>query len=167
MKEVINTTVDVLDTITEYSVSNISSPSVYFLFNEYNEVIYIGSSVAPFSRVTQHSHDSIIPFITFKIISLNKSGDACLATLEARNILKYKPKFNKMLPYNRFWMGLGTVRRLKGLTVKQYPDLIAEVKTKNIKEIFYLKYPIYDVNDLYKHGIITKDEVDRGFLDNK
>lgn len=64
-------------------------PGVYFLLHE-EEVVYVGQSTSPGSRIAQHTKDKI-----FDRVLLIPTND--LDNVEAKYIKKFQPKYNVML----------------------------------------------------------------------
>lgn len=64
-------------------------PGVYFLLHE-EEIVYIGQSINPGARISQHAKDKI-----FDRVLLLPTMD--LDTVEAKYIKKFQPKYNVML----------------------------------------------------------------------
>ena len=85
-----------------FSIQNSSVPFpecsigyIYFLLNDYLDIIYVGQSVNLTSRLTTHRRS--IPFTRFSWIEcdVDKLNDT-----EAFYIVSLKPKYNKSLPPN-------------------------------------------------------------------
>jgi len=67
---------------------------IYFLIQN-NEIVYIGSSKNPMSRISAHK-DKIFNKYFIKPCDINE-----LENIEAEYIFKYNPKYNKGMPPNK------------------------------------------------------------------
>lgn len=74
-----------------YKMFDLTNGGIYFLFDEYGQVIYIGQSKSVFSRIEQHRRDK--DFKYFRILRCN--DDRIRKKFEEKLIRKFKPDLNK------------------------------------------------------------------------
>jgi hypothetical protein len=82
-----------------YSISQPLESSligIYFLFSD-DELVYIGKSLSIYARIGNHCADVEKQFnrVSIFLCSIEELDD-----LECKYILKYKPKYNKSIPYD-------------------------------------------------------------------
>jgi DNA polymerase-3 subunit epsilon len=89
-----------------------SKVGVYFFYNEFNQVIYIGKSISIKNRVLQHlrnknSSKAIRMVDEIARVEYELTGSELIALLfESELIKKHQPKFNRKLRKSRFPYGL-------------------------------------------------------------
>jgi DNA polymerase-3 subunit epsilon len=97
-----------MDTIDELP----SKVGVYFFYNEFNQIIYIGKSISVKNRVIQHlrnksSSKAIRMVDEIARVEHTLTGSELIALLfESELIKKHQPKFNRKLRKSRFPYGL-------------------------------------------------------------
>jgi len=97
-----------MDTIDELP----SKVGVYFFYNEFNQIIYIGKSISVKNRVIQHlrnksSSKAIRMVDEIARVEHTMTGSELIALLfESELIKKHQPKFNRQLRKSRFPYGL-------------------------------------------------------------
>ena len=97
-----------MDTIDELP----SKVGVYFFYNEFNQIIYIGKSISVKNRVIQHlrnksSSKAIRMVDEIARVEHTMTGSELIALLfESELIKKHQPKFNRKLRKSRFPYGL-------------------------------------------------------------
>lgn len=97
-----------MDTIDELP----SKVGVYFFYNEFNQIIYIGKSISVKNRVIQHlrnksSSKAIRMLDEIARVEHTLTGSELIALLfESELIKKHQPKFNRKLRKSRFPYGL-------------------------------------------------------------
>lgn len=77
---------------------------IYFLIRD-GEIIYVGKSENPISRVSQHMHSSIRKFDSFHIIGVPEGED--VDDLERQYILNFRPSCNFMVEFPKSFVALG------------------------------------------------------------
>lgn len=88
--------------LSEQELFNLSQPlnsslvGIYFLFQD-QELVYVGQSFSIYSRIGTHCADREKVFNRVAIILCDVSE---LDALETQYIFKFKPKFNKKIPYD-------------------------------------------------------------------
>ena len=90
------------ETVIDITISN--NPGLYFLFDEYYKLIYIGESKFPLARILDHywrsysdgkAKKGVGPvFIYFRIISLGQDEIRIRQHYEKRFIKRYNPELN-------------------------------------------------------------------------
>lgn len=76
------------------SINNIQTdPGIYFLL-EKQEIVYIGQSMRPYTRVTSHAQEEKIKFDSYHITPCEEDK---LDEKESHYIFKYAPKYNKRM----------------------------------------------------------------------
>src|SRR3972149_1255965 len=100
------------------SVSKQGKGYLYFIFNQLDELIYIGQTTNLFSRFGSHVSCKTTKY-TMKYVT---SPIESLSEVEAEFILFFNPQNNSSIPANNRWLTIPTFIRkyliLKGKTVK-------------------------------------------------
>ena len=119
---------------------------IYFLFNENNEIIYIGQSESLYYRI--HCHLKSIKGI--KKIAFFQTCKEEANNAEAYLIVKYMPIFNRSIPQNDIYISLRGFKKIsslygiKELEVDEFmqkngvKEINKYVKKEELKEIFVL-----------------------------
>lgn len=89
---------------------------IYFLIQN-NNIVYVGQSSELIHRISNHEKDRKIIFDGYSYIKCPKE---ILDDLEAYYIYTFKPKYNSVLPKNKYFKSIGQLKR----------------------EIFYLPIPV-------------------------
>ena len=79
------------------SDNSINFIGVYFLIDEKNKIVYVGQTKAGMSRIISHKQDK-----TFQEYKYLPCEEKYLNIIEAFFIGKFKPKYNKRIPYVGF-----------------------------------------------------------------
>jgi len=77
---------------------------VYFLIRD-GEIIYVGKSENPISRVSQHIHTHIRKFDSYHIIEVPEGED--VDDVERQYILNFRPVFNFMVEFPKSFVAIG------------------------------------------------------------
>lgn len=81
-------------------------PCVYVLKDMYGVVFYVGQTMSIRSRLNTHSKNKP----DFDYYSFKEVSEGSLNNEEARLIIKYKPRENKRLPTNDFYVTKGLLK---------------------------------------------------------
>ena len=124
------------------------SKIVYFLFDENEKVVYVGMSLNGLSRPLSHRDKDYKKVV---IHDLSNFTDAEVLTKEETMIVKYKPKYNKLLN-NGNHLSLHSVKnRLKRLGVSSDGHHKSNLKRKmrelNIEAIHLNNMVYYQIDD--------------------
>lgn len=90
------------------SISDDAFPAIYYLIHD-NQIVYVGQSNAPLARIAYHISDPQKAFDRYYIQTI-LSGN--LNDIEAREILRLKPIYNRELPSNNIYASAGRLKRL-------------------------------------------------------
>jgi len=124
---------------------------VYFLIQD-NKIVYIGKSFNIYVRIDQHYKSEKIIFDKWNYIELSKEK---IDEMETRYVLKYNPKYNKILPTKS--SDLKTIKQLKNKLNLPIPIIEKWIEYKNpIAQIYENKkgniiyYHLFSFDELYK-----------------
>lgn len=107
---------------------------VYFLFKD-EKIIYIGKTTNGFTRVYDHTDKDFDSFSYF-MCPASKVNE-----YEAEYIMKYKPKHNKVIPPNSYFMSFNKLKREYKITYHKISSLAIEhgLEVFEFKGINYVK----------------------------
>ena len=117
---------------------------IYFLFNEKDEIIYVGQTVNLYYRI--HCHLKKIKNI--KKMAFFQTSKEEANNAEAYFIVKYKPVFNKNIPQNDVYTSLKNFKKvsnLYGRNEMQVDKFIGHKKIEEINSFFRKK----DLNEIF------------------
>lgn len=121
---------------------------IYYLYKD-GIVVYIGQSLLCEKRVMNHLGN--IDFDEYEIIEI-KNGE--LNEIEADEILKYKPKYNKSIPKNKKFISLKSfIEEKTGKSPFGVERRLAKIFSEGIKPIILDKRLYFKRNDLEKMKI--------------
>lgn len=126
---------------------------LYFIFDEFGTVVYIGQTQSLFSRICTHLNDNVLGVIG-KIGYISCASQS-INNAEAYHIVKLNPKFNKNLPQNDIYMTQESFKK----TGKMFN--LSESEILNYSEILNLEREngYFKIEDMKK--IIWKAEQDK------
>ncbi|MBC8485860.1 MAG: hypothetical protein ISS80_04270 [Candidatus Cloacimonetes bacterium] len=124
---------------------------IYFLI-EKNDIVYVGQSSEIIHRISNHAKDGNYNFDEFSYIKCPKEF---LDNLEAYYIYTFKPKFNSVLPKNKYFKSINQMKEVFNLPVKV---LRLWIKLYDIKDNGDGYYCLKDFNGLsnFKEWMIQK-----------
>ena len=131
---------------------------IYYLYNK-NILVYIGQAICCEKRLSQHLGNK--DFDEYEIIEVEKKK---LNEVEATEILKYKPKYNKSIPKNKIFISLSQfLKEKEGNKMFNIEKKLAKVISLKIKPLifrgtFYFKRKELESN---LHQIINTDNKHR------
>ena len=96
--------------------SIINKRGIYFLMDNDEEVVYVGSSENVGARIYAHQSQFEKAFSKYASISLPKLSESDLLQFEANFIAKYRPKYNKGMPPSSWKMIRGTLKNQREIT---------------------------------------------------
>lgn len=93
--------------ISEETVATEVNPGIYHLLYK-GEVVYVGQSMNMQARVGAHVTEGTKLFDSYRLYAYD--GD--LNELEAEEIIKHKPKYNKGLPKNKKYLSGHQIKKM-------------------------------------------------------
>lgn len=128
---------------------------IYFLFGDGDELLYVGQTVDLYTRSKTHlTENGGIPAKKFKSLKFFSIPKKEANNAEAYCIVKFRPKYNKNIPYNDTYISLNsflTASRIFKITSASVYEFIRENHIENIngyyrisdlKEIFSIQDPL-------------------------
>lgn len=118
----------------------IGTRGIYVLFKN-NEVVYVGQSYRVEERIHKHSPEK--DFDSFSVMEIN-NGD--LSDFEADLIMKFKPKYNLVVPTNSKY---GNMSTLKLRYNKNATALKKAIKLNGVEEIHLGYYSLMELDEIF------------------
>lgn len=116
---------------------------IYYLYRD-NIVVYVGQSSSCEKRATSHLENK--DFDEYEIVEVT---DEPLNEIEAREIVKYKPEYNKSLPKNKLFVSLKTfLFEVNGKMPSSTERRIAKIFSAGIKPIIIQESLYFKRSDL-------------------
>ncbi|WP_025731328.1 hypothetical protein [Heyndrickxia ginsengihumi] len=131
-----------LEIINNYKVEYTNGDHIYFLLDN-DEVVYIGRTTKVYPPITNHgdkvfTHVSMPPIDSFNF-------DGTIFELFLNLILELRPKYNTVLPDNKYYMRKSMMKKKFDITGYEINRLIK----KNGAHPVYLDY--YDIRDIFRY----------------
>jgi excinuclease UvrABC nuclease subunit len=119
----------------------------YILWHE-NTPVYVGQSVNIVARIGVHSGAGKIFFDSYSYCELNQPTKEQLNNLESSLIIKYSPKYNKLMPENINYVSLLIVKDRQKIKLPSIKRILKQ------KEIYPVFRGYYKKEDLKAAGIL-------------
>ena len=126
---------------------------IYTLYDDDNNVIYIGQSKFPAKRIKYHDEENVKDFFTFKIDVI---PHRIINDIEADLIVIYNPKHNHCLPNNYVFK---TIFELKQEAKEMGINFDINEKIEKTRSFIigsYRYWCVYDIFD-YRHQKLTEE----------